>query len=143
MIFIIKDNKRMSDCLQFLSNIPQDKPWEVSIDEYAPSRSKSQNRLYWMWLGILAKFMGEKSKDDLHETFAFKFLDKVEKEVKYRDETGAIQTVNICRAKSTTELTTKEFTTYLEEVELAIITAFPDFRLPYPDDYRYAMGGEK
>src|SRR5690242_7865636 len=125
--------------MHFLSALPQDKPWQVDIKEYKPNRSNSQNALYWKWLEVVSAFMGE-DKEDLHERFAVKFLGVDEKEVIFRDESGQVATEIIRRPRSTKNLTTKEFSDYLNKIEITIATAFPDFRLPIPDDYKLAMG---
>ena len=142
MRFIItdKDPSRMTKCIHHLSALPSRKEWQVDIKEYTPNRSNAQNNTYWMWLGELAKFMGE-NKDELHDKFALKLIGYEEKEIAYRDAEGDVQTFIKRNPKSTKSLTVKEFSEYLAQVEVTILQAFPDFKLPYPDDYKYALNG--
>lgn len=138
MRFIVKNSDRLAKAINHLSALPFHKAWQVDIKEHKPSRSNSQNNLYWMWLGELGNFMGEEA-EELHEKFAVKFLGVQEKEVQYKQD-GEVKHEILRKPRSTTSLTTKEFTTYLNNIEVTILTAFPDFQLPIPDDYNYAMG---
>jgi len=141
MRFIINDNRRLSDAIQYIAGLP-DKTWQIDVKEYKPNRSNSQNNLLWMWYEVISAYTGD-TKEELHDKFKTKFLGVVEKEIVFRDESGEIQTEILRRPRSTTTLTTKEFTEFLEKIELTVMAAFPGFILPKPDDYKYAMGGPK
>ena len=64
---------------------------EIRIRERSNNRSKEQNSLYWKWIDILSKEIGF-TKDEMHELIKYKFL------------------------KSTTTLTTKEFTLLMNDL---------------------------
>jgi len=75
----------------------------IHVDTVKPSRSLLQNSYYWTLINLLSDFTGDTPKD-LHENFKEEFIpplfDKYGKQVE----------------KSTTRLTTGEFTKYIERV---------------------------
>jgi len=87
-------------------------------------RTSRQNRLYWKQLHFLAHEVGE-NPENLHEFFKGKFL----KRTKILNIDGNIS--GISTIKSTTKLTTKEFSEYLEEIE-KFVAEFFGFNLPDP-----------
>lgn len=58
---------------------------EINIQKLKSSRSTQQNRLWWMYVGIIAKEIGY-TKDELHEILKFKFL----KKEKVDEKTGEV-----------------------------------------------------
>lgn len=50
---------------------------EIRIEKLKSKRSLQQNRLWWLYMGILSKELGY-TKDEIHEICKFKFL-KLEK----------------------------------------------------------------
>lgn len=103
--------------------------WEIKIVKYVKGRTRAQNNLMWLWLNVIAEETGN-SADDLHEIFKFKFLGS---------ETVTAFGYKIERPKSTTKLTTVEFTNYLDEIDALMLSI--NIRLPKPDDlYFEAMG---
>jgi hypothetical protein len=111
--------------IQYLNRLPDDgKRRDVSITLHREKRTIPQNRLYRLWLGVIADETGYDSTDDLHEAFKVMFLGTKTVEI------GRIeQTIPI----STTKLDTAQFTHFLERLEawagseLGII-------LPHPED---------
>lgn len=102
--------------------------YEVTINKYKKDRTKSQNALYHMWIGIISNDTGN-SHDELCEIFKLKFLGS---------ETLSALGFKIERPKSTTKLSTQEFTDYLDKIEGLAISI--GIRLPHPEDlYREAM----
>jgi len=105
--------------------------WSCEIKPYKKKRSLAQNNLYWMWVGIIADDLGYMEPEDIHEELAKIFLpphfytglDKEQHE----------------RRMSTTALHVREFTDYLNRVEMWAATEF-NIRLPHPMDYDEAMG---
>ncbi len=78
---------------------------EVIVREHKAKRSDCQNRLYWgVYIPPLAEYCGY-THDEMHEALRRMFL-TVERE-------GFPPTV-----KSTTQLNTKEFTEYLDKIEM-------------------------
>jgi hypothetical protein len=94
--------------------------YDIEISEHKKSRSVAQNRLMWMWLNLMAKETGNEP-DDLHTLFKIKFLGT---------ETKTVYGTTMEIPQSTTKLTTKEFTGYLDRIE-ALATDI-GIRLPHP-----------
>lgn len=96
--------------------------YDINITKYKKDRTKSQNSLMWMWLGIISNDTGE-SPENLHNIFKLRFLG-----------TEKIQSMgySIEIPKSTTKLTTQEFTDYLDKIEGLAMSI--DIRLPHPAD---------
>lgn len=125
--FILRDERILSRCIEFMGRlIAGPETYEVQIRPHKKKRSNPQNNLYWQWLGLLAKETGHTS-EQLHEVFKRELLPRdyitlagVEKEV----------------AKTTTKLSTAEFTDYLEQIAAFAATELGVY-LPYPDDDQY------
>ena len=79
---------------------------EIRIRVRSNNRSKEQNSLYWKWIDILSKETGF-TKDEMHELIKYKFLKR-----NIVDDKG-IESVVL---KSTTTLTTKEFTLLMNDL---------------------------
>jgi len=74
---------------------------ELTIRKERHVRSLSQNRLYWLFLNFIGQELGYEP-EELHSTFKAMFL---------TDRSGKLPIV-----RSTTRLTTKEFTDYLDSI---------------------------
>lgn len=98
--------------------------FRVEIKEHKAKRSLDQNALYWMWLGIVGKDLGYKA-EELHEALKAKILGVV--------ETKTIFGVIVLQPRSTTTLTVKEFTEYLNAVQ-AFASAL-GINLPMPSEF--------
>tara|TARA_R110002074_G_scaffold19449_1_gene61876 strand:+ start:396 stop:776 length:381 start_codon:yes stop_codon:yes gene_type:complete len=97
------NNKRLFiDSLKHLEG----KEIEIRIRERSANRSKEQNSLYWIWIDILSKEIGY-TKEEMHTLIKYKFLKR-----NIVDDNG-VESETI---KSTTTLTTKEFTAFMDEV---------------------------
>jgi len=127
--YILNSSYRREEAIKHLKHIDRGPPIMcVSIKEYRDTRSQAQNRLYWMWVNIIAKDQGN-TPEELHEALKVRFLGFEVKHILGRE---------VVIGNSTKELTTKEFTEYLNKVE-ALAQAL-EIKLPIPDDYGYAMG---
>lgn len=129
MIYLLKNEEIKNNCLEHIKNLSKDIVWDVEIKKHRKDRSQAQSRLMWMWLGIIGNDTGN-SPENLHEILKLKFLgtEKI-KSLGYELEIP----------KSTTKLTTQEFTDYLDKIEGLALSI--DIRLPHPEDlYREAMG---
>lgn len=131
MMFIVRDQDRLKDVLQALKVLNISRPMSVEIKEYRKNRSKSQNRLYWSWINVIANYTGDVA-EELHEHLKTILLGTVHRRV-MGEERILIRT--------TTSLSTGEFTEYLGRIEL--LAEKMQIRLPHPDDYRLAMYGEE
>ena len=88
----------------------------VRIEFEKPTRSISQNNLYWKYLGIIENESGNNA-DDLHEFFKRKFLGK--RSLKMFDEDFEVTT-------STTSLNKLEFGEYLDKISALTGVPIPD-----------------
>jgi len=125
--FVLKNDDIKKNCIDHIQSL--DGVYRVTIKKYKKDRTKAQNRLMWMWLGIISDDTGE-SPENLHEVFKLRFLG-----------TEKIQSMgySIEIPKSTTKLTTQEFTDYLDKIDTLMRSI--DIALPYPQDLYYeAMG---
>lgn len=123
MYYVLKNDDVKKSCIEHIQSL--NGIYRVTIEKYVKNRSQAQSRLYWMWLGIIAKDTGN-SPENLHEIFKMKFLgtEKI-KSLGY--------TIEI--PKSTTKLSTQEFTDYLDKIEALALSI--DIRLPHPADLYY------
>lgn len=129
--FILIDEQRRQNAVNFLQRLSLKRTYSVEIKEYRKNRSNSQNRLYRAWLHLIADAYGYED-GELHEAFKQEFLGFEEKLV-----LGKLRTL----PRSTTKLTTQEFSRFLDKVEAEAKSM--SINLPYPDDYHYAMGYEQ
>jgi len=74
----------------------------LTIQPEKRPRSLPQNRLYWEWLGIIGNTLGY-TREEMHDTFKAMFL---------TDHGARLPVV-----RSTTGLTTKEFSEYMGKVD--------------------------
>lgn len=89
---------------------------EVTVRKYRRTRTLEQNRYYWgVVIYILADFFGY-SKEEMHEAMKWKFLKQVDM---------PIETV-----RSTTDLSTKEFSDYIENI---VRWASSEYQVVIPD----------
>ena len=124
--FRIVNSKVAHNAAEFVKSLPLEPVMEVTIKPWKKKRSVQQNKLYWMWMGIISEEVGH-SSEEMHELFASKLLPLESKEV-------CGEVVNI--RKSTTKLSVKEFTEYLLKVE-AFASEFLQTVLPHPEDLYY------
>ena len=128
MLYILRTPERVKETAAYLMGLPLYPALQVEIKPYRKNRSTSQNRLYWMWLNCLSDHTGH-TPDELHQEMKVRFLGVEHIEVKG---------VHLILPKSTTKLTTQEFTDFLKKVESAGVEL--GCALPIPDDYNDAMG---
>ena len=124
--FILNSNVIRQNCIGFLNSLPLTNPWLVTIKECNRRRSLPQNSLYWTWLTIMANESGF-IKDDLHDCFKVDILGM--KDLQYKGKTVQIP-------RSTTELNTKQFGEFLDEVGAR--ASSNGIILPQPRDMGYA-----
>lgn len=127
MRYILRDEKIKQNCIKEIEALYG--VYEVVIKPYKKDRSAAQNRLMWEYITTLADYTGN-SKDDMHEILKLRFLGS---------ETITALGYKIERPRSTTKLTTAEFTDYLDKIDALAIQL--GVRLPKPEDLYYeAMG---
>lgn len=131
MKFIIRDEERRYNALNYIKGHSLQSPLEVSVRPYKKNRSRSQNNVMWMWYDIMSHDTGM-SIEELHETFKVKFLGVEEKEVE-----GEL----LRYPKSSTNLTTIQMAEFLIKIEMTAREL--NIVLLHPDDYHYALMKDK
>ena len=130
--------------------IESGKPLVVRINQTPDERSAAQNRLYWKWIGEIRRKTGQ-DEDSLHYEFKKKFLIYIYR----RDDQQFAETCNaiamlkqneceeyrviaeqVIRLCSTTKLTVKQMTEYLNYVHDFAVTQLNVF-LTVPDDLKW------
>ncbi|MCF0201767.1 MAG: hypothetical protein HUK08_00240 [Bacteroidaceae bacterium] len=99
--------------------------YDIILKEHKENRSIEQNKYYWKIIGALEEYTGY-PKENLHAFFKRKFLTRYVRcfESKFIEET------------STTQLSVKEMTEYIEKVTAYILTEIePNFMLPPLEKY--------
>jgi len=89
-------------------------------------RNIHQNKLYWLWLTCLEAETGN-DKNDLHEFFKDKFLKK---------ELIEVFETQILKEVSTAKLDKKQFSAYLEKIQIFAQTEL-EIKLPEPKDKEF------
>jgi len=125
--YILIDEARRSNALEYIKALSLKKPVSVEIKEYRKNRSGAQNRTYWMWVNLMAEEYGYEP-EELHESFKKTFLG---------EEDRIVFGKPVKMVKGTTKLTTQEFADYMTKIELTANQM--GLNLPHPDDYRFAM----
>ena len=121
---IFEKNQKI-EAIKFIDNLfAQDK--RVTIVITKEKRTLDQNRLYWLWLSCIAKETGN-DKDDLHEYFIYKYLNP---------ELIQVFEKMIYKRLSTTQLDTKQFTEYLNKIQIFANTELA-IELPNPEDKKF------
>lgn len=122
MIFITRDNTILRRAVQYITGL--NGVYEIEIREYTKKRSNPQNAFYWgVVLKVFGDFMGE-SPENLHLLFRQRLLGC---------ETKTIQGTEITELKSTTSLTTKEFTDYIDKIRFT--ASEMGCEIPLPEDF--------
>lgn len=128
MKFVISDQRSRQGVIDYLQKLPDDgKHRDVAITLRRIKRTIPQNRLYRLWIGLIADETGN-NPDDLHEAFKLMFLGTKEVNIG-----GAGASIPV----STTALDTTRFTHFLEQLE-AWVTAELGIILPRPEDRFWA-----
>jgi redox-sensitive bicupin YhaK (pirin superfamily) len=127
--FIIDSKERRAACVEYIRHLKGTPIQCVFVKEYKRNRSESQNRLYHMWLNLIAKETGAEP-EHLHEEMKVRVLGW---------EVRTILGEEVRLPKSTTKLTVQDFTQLLHAVD--VLARSLDIVLPHPDDMQYAMYG--
>jgi len=133
------DRRRL---MSYLQHLDLAKPRKVSISETRNKRSEAQNRLLWMWNGLIQTHLRDSygqlaSSEEWHEILVAKLWPSEVRRVELPD--GAAFRVG--RAK-TRKFTTVQMTSYLELLD-AYCAEHLQLLLPHPDDLMMAIYGER
>ena len=111
----------------------------ISIMQFRPRRSDRQNRYYWpCFVNELGKYLREQGQpitdEEAHELLKVKFL----RRPVYSPSTGELLGYAI---RSTTDLTTAEFNSYLDHCAAWLLDMF-GIVVPDPSEYHEKEGAE-
>lgn len=126
----------------YLQGLDLAKPRKVAIVEIRSKRSEAQNRLLWMWNGLIQEHMRESfgqvaSSEEWHEILVAKLWPAEVHPVELPDGTR----YKVGRAK-TRSFTIQQMTTYLELLD-AYCAEYLQLLLPHPEDLMMAIYGER
>ena len=129
MRFVLGSELIRDNAISEVLSVPLDWTHEVIIRKAKSKRSLIQNRLYWVWMQYLEDEIGEK-KELIHLYFKHKFIKKNDIQVFGEDVPVEV---------TTTKLSVKDFTSYLENIELFVMQNL-GYSFPIDEDYRQAKG---
>lgn len=103
----------------------------VNYEPYVDPRTRSQNSLYWQWLGEMATYFSEGmqqfDKDDMHDLMRHKFLG-------YEDRTLGNTTIRD-QLRSTTRLKKLEMSEYMHQIEVWAMEHDCRLTVPHQNEY--------
>lgn len=110
---LISDQASQQRAARIIASLPLDKPLEVLIKPFKPQRSLDQLRLYWAWMGEIARFLRDTAgldvnDDDIHGYMKGKFLSK---------DIVVIGGDKVRTAKSTKKLSVEEMSEYMQRID--------------------------
>lgn len=128
--------------LGYLQGLDLTKPRRIAITEVRNKRSEAQNRMLWMWNGLIQDHLRDSfgqvaSSEEWHEILVAKLWPAEVHPVQLPDGTR----YRVGRAK-TRKFTTVQMTTYLELLD-AYCAEHLQLLLPHPDDLMMAIYGER
>ena len=89
-----------------IESLDPHKSWVCNITEKKTKRSTDQNSRYWKLLTDFGRYLGYEA-EEMHELCRYKFL----------REYVEIDGMELAKLKSTTKLTTQEFTDYMDAID--------------------------
>ncbi len=128
MILRIRNKRDREAVATYVTKLPDGKQFDVNITQKRQKRTISQNSLYWLWLTCIHNETGN-DKDILHREFAKMYLPK--KSGHFFDEV-------VEHPVSTTSLDTKQFTEYLDKIQV-FVNAELGIVLPNPEDQTWEI----
>ena len=102
----------------------------VEYKAYSDPRSRSQNGLYWMWMGEMAHYFSkgqEFSQEDMHDLMRHQFLGYEDKVVGSTRIGGQL--------RSTTKLTKLEMSEYMAQIEAWCVDKGLRLTIPHTNEY--------
>ena len=133
MDFTIKTEQDRQAVIEYVSKLDiTRREYEAKIVKKTEKRTLAQNRLYYLWLNCISAETGNEV-EDLHEYLKRTFLG-----TRYRIIYGE----GITTSFSTTDLSTEQFTEYLEKVQ-RWANVEQGIILPNPEDMYFAQFAEK
>jgi hypothetical protein len=126
----------------YLQGLDLTKPRKLTIVEIRSKRSDAQNKMLWMWNGLIQTHLRDSfgqiaSSEEWHEILVSRLWPAEVHPVQLPDGTR----YRVGRAK-TRSFTIAQMTTYLELLD-AYCAVHLQLLLPHPDDLMYAIYGER
>lgn len=139
---ILRTEHDRTRLLSFVQSLDLAKPKKVAISDIRSKRSDAQNRLLWLWNGLIQGRMRESfgqlaSSEEWHEILVSRLWPAELRPVNLPDGTR----YRVGRAK-TRGFTTAQMTEYLELLD-AYCSEHLGLLLPWPEDLRMAIYGER
>lgn len=131
MKFIIQDEERKINAIEYINRLNYVTPFEIHIKPYKKNRTRSQNDTMHMWIDVICDFRGTDK-------------DTVKKEIKYAMglyELKDFQGELAVDWKTTAKFTVKEMQDFMSAIEIMAVSY--GLKIPYPDDLSYAIYEEK
>jgi hypothetical protein len=124
MIYVLRSPEMRAKAVAEIITLAPEKVWDVTIKEHESSRSSAQNRLWHMWVGIIADEKGY-GVEEMKHLLKMHILGVIEFA---NTKTGEI----VHRVASTAELTVKQFSELIEKTDA--LAAQEGIILPHPLD---------
>lgn len=139
---MLRNESDRTRLIGYLTALDLAKPRKLTIVEIRSKRSDAQNKLLWMWNGLIQTHLRESfgqlaSSEEWHEILVSKLWPAEVHPVQLPDGTK----YRVGRAK-TRKFTIAEMTQYLELLD-AYCAEHLQLLLPHPDDLMYAIYGER
>lgn len=128
--------------MSYIQHLDITKPRKLTIVEIRSKRSDAQNKMLWMWNGLIQAHLRDSfgqiaSSEEWHEILVSRLWPAEVHPVQLPDGTR----YRVGRAK-TRSFTIAQMTTYLELLD-AYCAEHLQLLLPHPDDLMYAIYGER
>lgn len=127
MRFQISTERNRQTVIDYIRKLPQGKEYDVQIIRHKETRSMDANRLYWLWLKVIAEDTGH-DKDEIHEEFKSRFVGT--------ETIRGFYGFTAVRPVSTAKLDTAQFSQYMERVKV-FASAGLGIVLPVPGDMAF------
>lgn len=106
-MFIIRTEDIRQRCLDFIRTLSLNPIQFVDVCDYKKNRTKAQNRILHKWIGLIADHTGY-DMETVKDKIVLSIWPPVEKQVIVHKDGKRVEYTLMAR-RSTTELTTKEF----------------------------------
>jgi hypothetical protein len=139
---MLRNENDRTRLMGYLQGLDLTKPLKLTIVEVRSKRSDAQNKLLWMWNGLIQGHLRDSfgqiaSAEEWHEILVSRLWPAEAHPVQLPDGTR----YRVGRAK-TRSFTIAQMTTYLELLD-AYCAEHLQLLLPHPDDLMYAIYGER
>jgi hypothetical protein len=144
MYFVLNSEEARKAAIAHIAALPLHPTRVIEISPYRRLRTLAQNRLYRLWNGYLAEFVGympEEMHNLLRETFlGYREISPLK--IISPEHLYGIGRPAVCYSLvSTTELNTLEMSQYLNKI--STLAYHLDVEIPYPQDADFALNTKR